>query len=62
MPRSNSGVPDENKIRDVINRDGIFEWNGEKYIVEFCDKPTTDRGEPKTDTFVRSIYLSLSFF
>jgi len=55
MPRSNSGVPDENKIRDVINREGIFEWNGEKYIVEFCDKPTTDRGEPKTDTFVRAI-------
>ena len=55
MPRSDSGVPDEKKVRDVINREGIFEWNNEKYIVEFCDKPTTDRGEPKTDTFVRAI-------
>lgn len=55
MPRSDSGVPDENKIRDVINKEGAFEWNGDRYIVEFCTKPTTDSGEPKTDTFVRAI-------
>ena len=53
MP-SDSGVPDEQKVRDVINNEGIFEWNGDQYTVEFCGKPITASGEPKTDTFVRA--------
>ena len=55
MPRSDSGVPDEQKVRDVINKEGRFEWNEEQFDVEFCGKPVASSGEPKTDTFVRAI-------
>ena len=52
-----SGAPDEQKVRDIINKDGKFSWHGEEYKVIFCDKPTLGHrlGEPKTDTFVRSV-------
>ena len=52
-----SGAHDEQKVRDVINKDGKFMWHGEEYRVIFCDKPTLghDIGEPKTDTFVRAV-------
>ena len=54
---TDSGAPDEQKVRDIINKDGKFSWHGEEYKVIFCDKPTLGRdlGEPKTDTFVRSV-------
>jgi len=54
---ADSGAPDEQKVRDIINKDGKFIWHGEEYKVIFCDKPTLghDLGEPKTDTFVRSV-------
>ena len=51
---TDSGVPDEQRVRDVINKEGVFEWNEERYTVEFCEKPITTSGEPKTDTFVRA--------
>lgn len=55
-----SGVPDERKIREIINKEKIFTWNGEQYKVVFCDKPTATSGEPKTDTFVRAKNLVTS--
>ena len=52
-----SGTRDEQRVRDVINKDGKFMWHGEEYKVIFCDKPTLGGGlgEPKTDTFVRAV-------
>lgn len=49
-----SGSPDEQKVRDIIKKEGHFKWQGDDYKVDFCEKPSVKSGEPKTDTFVRA--------
>ncbi len=50
-----SGTRDEQMVRDVIKNDGEFICNGEEYRLIFCAKPVVPSGEPKTDTFVRTV-------
>jgi len=47
-----SGSPEEKKIREIIEKDGKFEWNGKEFEVIKCAKPKSKTGEPKTDVFV----------
>jgi len=54
----NSGTPDERKVRDVINNAKSFKWNGQNYQVIECAKPTADKGEPKTDTYIKAKNVS----
>lgn len=55
---ADSGAPDEQKIRDIINNEKKFTWNENQYELIFCGKPVTESGEPKTDTFVRAKNLT----
>lgn len=49
-----SGSSDERKVRDVINSSKTFTWKGSEYEVIVCVKPTSEKGEPKTDTYIKA--------
>lgn len=45
----------ERHIVSLFSPGNTFEYQGNKYRVEISGKPTTNRGEPKTDIYVKSI-------
>lgn len=42
----------EKKLLSLCKSGEVFEYKGENYIIEFSDKPTVPKGEPKTDVFI----------
>lgn len=45
---------EEHRILDLFKTDKTFEFEGQKYKIIFSGKPTCNKGEPKTDIYVRA--------
>lgn len=47
----------EQKVIEIFKEEGKFVFNNETYTVKYVDKPTTAKGECKTDVYVSGITL-----